>query len=728
MKYAWSLSQLLNQLSSDIQEHWRPHYEGKGKRKRWSSSTIARVLTKSDSLKRRWESLKAEEKAVWGLIDHSYGITSLQRLGRMVVLLGKGEEKDGRVILEGGRSLEEVVNALYDAALLAPFLPRWYLMNYKTYGYLWIIAAEYHQYLATAGRKALQDWLGYPLPSDRVEAGSPYHFQRDMLFLWGSAWRSPLRVLRDGHLGTRDVRRIAKDMAGIEDAEGLKEQDLPYFKVVHDMLTTLKLVSETMESFTARLDSEGHVPAFWHKSLPERGKLIWRTTHDLDWLWLFPSPIHAFLENSLDLNEPQMIEVTRKLMDVLQKKISQRSRHFWTYGDIWLWFLGMKEWGELWWNSMSSLSISFLTGEGEALLARLLGDMLHWMGFADRLWQGERVVGFRLSDLGRTLWTKDRRDFKEEGQVIVQPSFQVLAMGQAPLHHLALLETLSERVKVEHLVVEYKLDRDVVIRGAQKGLDATYALETLRQISTTELPQNVLRSLEEWIGESERVVAYENSALIAVADAALLDELVKEMDFRNRVVRLNEQTALVPDSLWPKVRDFLLKYRIPAETIASPEEELEDSAEVTPEGVIRPRRDVIGVFLRGTISRFAEPRPDGTWVLTPESVRRAVGSLPVEEIVAILKRLNGGPIPKEVEKNLYLWGYPFGRVQVLRLTVIRFPNPEALEVARRVLQLRKLLKPFPFAPDSGLALVDEKRLPEVLERLAALGIEVEGEA
>ena len=726
MKSRWSLAQILDEMDWEVGKHWRPHYEGKRKRKSWSPLAIANVLTREGAVNRRWRSLKAEEKAVWGLIDRADGITSLQRLGRLVRLLGKGEEKDGQVVLESGRPLKEVLNVLYDAALLAPYQRLWGDKSYTEYGNIWMIAAEYHKYLASAGRKALQDWLGYPLPSDRVEAASPYHFQRNLVLLWGSAWRSPLRVLRDGHLGTRDVRRVAKDLEGIEDVETHKEQDLPYFKVLHDMLVALGLAWETEVSFTAQLDPHGHVPAFWHKNPLSRGRLIWQATRNLDWAWQFPVRARMFLRDALYMTEEKMADVTNRFMGVFQKIAPRQPHYFWTYGDIWLWFLDMGKWEQIWWGLIHSLPVPFLTGEGEEMLARFWGDMVHWMGLADRLWQGERVVGFRLSDFGQALWAKGRWDFKEEGQVIVQPSFQVLAMGQAPLHHLALLEILAERVNVEHLVVEYKLDRDVVIRGVQKGLDAAYALQTLRRISTTDLPQNVLRSLEEWISESERVVVYENGVLIAVADAALLDELLKEKAFRDHVVRLNERTALVPSSLWTQIHDFLLNHRIPAETITSPEEELENSAEVTPEGIIRPRRHVTGVFLAGTINRFAEPRPDGTWVLTPQSVRQAAGHMPVAEIVALLKRLNGGPIPLEVEQNLYLWGYPFGRVQVLRLTVIRFPNPEALEVARRFLQLRNLLKPLPFAPDSGLALVDEKRLPKVLEQLAALGIEVEG--
>lgn len=125
-----------------------------------------------------------------------------------------------------------------------------------------------------------------------------------------------------------------------------------------------------------------------------------------------------------------------------------------------------------------------------------------------------------LSDVGRYLLGQGEDfeyaiDHGEQGQVVVQPNFEIAFLSPAPLAE-AVLARIADR-KGAGLGALFKLTKSSIIAAAAAGMTCDQVLETLRQVSTKELPQNVVREIEGWFGLCRNVTA-KTTTLIYCAD------------------------------------------------------------------------------------------------------------------------------------------------------------------------------------------------------------------
>ena len=86
-------------------------------------------------------------------------------------------------------------------------------------------------------------------------------------------------------------------------------------------------------------------------------------------------------------------------------------------------------------------------------------------------------------------------------RVIVQPDFSVVVIGMDPAP-AAELAPFCERVSghVGHGVLSFKITRESVIRAASQGLTAKAIVARLKKHASVDVPENVLREVEEWAG------------------------------------------------------------------------------------------------------------------------------------------------------------------------------------------------------------------------------------
>jgi hypothetical protein len=127
-----------------------------------------------------------------------------------------------------------------------------------------------------------------------------------------------------------------------------------------------------------------------------------------------------------------------------------------------------------------------------------------------------------LTDVGR-FFLGQSEDFeyepgrREEGQVVVQPNFEVAFLSPAPLAEAALAR-FAER-KGAGLGALFQLSKSSIFAAAGAGMTCDQVLDTLRRVSIKELPKNVEREIEGWFGQC-RTVALTTTTLIRCPDAA----------------------------------------------------------------------------------------------------------------------------------------------------------------------------------------------------------------
>jgi len=311
------------------------------------------------------------------------------------------------------------------------------------------------------------------------------------------------------------------------------------------------------------------------------------------------------------------------------------------------------------------------------------------------------------------------------GKLIVQPTFQLLAMGPVSLALLAQLDLFADRERADQGAFEYRLSRESVYRAQQLGMDTVRVTRFLEQAAETELPQNVRRSLDEWAAHHERIVFRTGVSLLQAADAELLNMLMEQTDAGQFIARpVSPEVALVKTNQQPQLVSTLIAQGVfPAVSGAQPEA-ADDNVIIQENGIIHPIHAVSSLHLRGRLSRVAEETDDGEWRLTPASVGRAGGSQgKVLRLLEELGKLHRGRLPETLVEQIKAWGGYYGNAAVETLTLIEFRDQAALDELRQHPELHEYLTSFP-SGSRAFAVVQANKLTQVKKVLDRFGVRV----
>jgi hypothetical protein len=335
---------------------------------------------------------------------------------------------------------------------------------------------------------------------------------------------------------------------------------------------------------------------------------------------------------------------------------------------------------------------------------------------------------FRLTSLGQGALGQDSPESlptDHTGKLVVQPNFQIMAIGPVGLDVLARLDLFADREQADRGAFQYRLSRDSVYRAQQAELPVSDIIAFLETEGQADLPQNVRRSLDEWAGHHERIVFRRGVTLLQAANPDLLERLRNEPLTGKFLARpVTGDVALVKHKRQPQLVDALLEQGfLPAISGADPEA-ADRSVMVEPDGLIRPIHAVPSLHLRGRLAQVAEETETGVWQLTPASVRRAGGSRnKVNRLLDELDKLHRGPLPDLLVTQLKAWGGYYGQANAETLTLLEFSDAAALAELSQYPALQPHLTPFP-AGNRALAVVSTDRLDQVKEILAEFGIQV----
>jgi hypothetical protein len=366
----------------------------------------------------------------------------------------------------------------------------------------------------------------------------------------------------------------------------------------------------------------------------------------------------------------------------------------------------------------------------QRFVAQVMADFLFQMGLVELGFDAATSKPtawsvFRLTPLGTAVFKNATLETTSAaGQIIIQPNFQILAMGPVPLNLLAQLDLFAERQKVDSRAFEYHLSRESVYAAQQMGYTVAEVEQFLTAVTPNDLPQNVSRSLAEWAAHHERIVFRRHVTLLQAADEALLEQLLNGEETRQMLARpVGNAVALVKSKRQPQLVEALQNIGIlPAVSGANPKA-ADKSVMVAENGRIQPVHAVPSLHLRGRLVRFAEEAKDG-WQLTETAVRRAGGSKKkAQRMIDELHKLNRGRLPKIIEEKVKAWGGYYGQAAVGTMTLFEFRDQETLAELCQLAELKELLHPFP-AGKRALAVVDGESVTAVQSILTRLGVEI----
>ena len=590
----------------------------------------------------------------------------------------------------------------------------------------------------------------------RVVGGNAAFFLRELYIYWDYVRRADVPLLQSGLVGKRSLKAL--NQALIEPDPSFEkagsENETRKLLFLRLLLQALGLVKATAGKLVAAGDAQSALPDLWTQELPTQTLTVLKA-----WVSLARDPTIASevlrlgpnlqagrdaLLTALKARQPQIWFEPDELVETLRARsvnflFAERSQfesrrfnsnYYSTY------------WGGSYYGSVSAL-LKQLDAAERKFVRNALDSLPLTLGLVEvsyderepKTWHAARLTALGqavLSHLdgraGKAAPLPDalaQLPTSDQGRVVVQPKFQILALGPVKLATLARLDVFADRRKTDVGATEYHLSRESVYRAQQAGMSVAEIVAFLTEATSADLPQNVQRSLDEWAAHHERITFRSGATLLQAADEAALQALLADPDFGPHLARpLAPDVVLVKPRHRPRLVESLLKRGVlPAISDDQPSS-ADHSVVIDEQGEIRPVHAVPSLHLSGRLARFAERGEDSAWVLTPDSIRRAAGDRPkVLDLIRELDRLQRGALPPSVAEMVKRYGAYYGDSAVETLTLIEFRDLQALDELLRDSALKKLLTRFP-AGDRALAVVDARKLPEVERRLAELGVAV----
>ncbi|MFL5384434.1 MAG: helicase-associated domain-containing protein [Longimicrobiaceae bacterium] len=170
-----------------------------------------------------------------------------------------------------------------------------------------------------------------------------------------------------------------------------------------------------------------------------------------------------------------------------------------------------------WWSSLPRTVEGWEEAWGNLLLT-FLARRLVPLGCATLARAGNGLA-FGLTDAGRYLLGA-ADDFVlapagAEGEVVVQPDFEVVFLAPAPRAE-AELGRIAERTGAG-VGALFRLTRASVLRAAEQGMSVGQVLETLESLARSGVPANVARQVRDWM-QSVRTVRIAPAVLVECPD------------------------------------------------------------------------------------------------------------------------------------------------------------------------------------------------------------------
>jgi hypothetical protein len=373
----------------------------------------------------------------------------------------------------------------------------------------------------------------------------------------------------------------------------------------------------------------------------------------------------------------------------------------------------------------------------ERVEANLIRAVIHrplwWMGLVDVGWLQDNLETpdvFRLTGPGAWLLSggPEPEIPAEGGQVIVQPDYTITAfdpISDAVLHEL---DQFAQRISAER-AIQFRLTQASVYNGQLLGWNAGSIQAALEQRTGQPLPANVVRTLQDWQSQHERIRILTDVAIVHAVDVQDLDYLEKDPQLspwlQNRPVA--NIALLAIDKKNAAFYNLLLKKGwLPLETVGPQTiETVAGAIDLDADGRLTFRVRSPDLYLHGFLSRFADPDGPDAYRLTPASIRRAAASgIPAPQIIEELQQLLAQAIPANLRARILAWAGHYGQAVLEDTHLLIVKDARTAEELLKDPELGDLLHPIRPSDVHTMLQVRTKDLERARRLLAERGVEI----
>jgi XPB/Ssl2-like helicase family protein len=614
---------------------------------------------------------------------------------------------------------------------------------------------------------ALEHRIEQPI---RAKESSAREFQRDLYFYWSTAHTTPLSLTKEARLYRRDLRLINDALLQPEDIQTKDEPDLPRLFFLRMLLTDIGILKRSQQTvqgidqppFLALKPAERIRRTFIHW----RDGLFWNELLSIEKITILGAG------SRLDPVPPQITQARESVLDHMAElhRVGRAAYTAIPAEERWIPFdqlidsLRIADYDFLFprnyrpsssnyysfygYTSYRSPYISYGNEMGwsisprfedeaegwEVVEARFIRAMLleplHWMGLVDIGYVGERPFAYRLTPVGEWVLGVGQEVMipEGEGKVIIQPNFEMFALDPISDLTLSKLDEFADRMSAER-AIKYQLSRNSVYRAQRNGWTSERIIDTLNRMSDTPLPQNVLRTIQEWQAIHERIRIYRRGSLLQAADAKLLDRLFQDPLIRAHLGTRPDPTAALIVQRPEKTEALIQKLQksgYPPARTRSADEKMRPSFRIDDTGQLHFDLDLPSIYLYQQIAPFTGRDERGDYYLTQSAIQEAIaGGMSVETILERLRALHLGPLPRWVEIKVRAWAKYYGKAAIQTITLIQFKDEKTLRELLAEPELEGMLQQFVPAQGKALAVTSQEALESLYEIFAERNIPIE---
>lgn len=177
-----------------------------------------------------------------------------------------------------------------------------------------------------------------------------------------------------------------------------------------------------------------------------------------------------------------------------------------------------------------------------------------------------RPAAFRITELGawvlglRKTYTPPKPEApKISGGFLVQPDFCVMVPESVDrLRHELFFERFLTRVSSDPMMAVYRLDFESMLKALELGISIGEIRGYLTQGADKPVPENILRALDDWQTQSQRI-KIRTVTLLETDDPVLLEEILHYKGMEQLAEERIQAAAVIDQQNAPKIKKLLEK-------------------------------------------------------------------------------------------------------------------------------------------------------------------------
>lgn len=670
-------------------------------------------------------------------------ISELERDGLVQAeLYANGRRSNAHQVADGLPTFGEAVAPLLDRALLLSATNR-YLPptseNLARYNTELLMARE----VLDATREAAQPLAHITSVLLSIHEASAQDFQRDVYLYWNYVREQSVTLTAAGLVPKRHLVKLNDALIHKEDTHAARDEtQVPRLHFVRLQMEATGLIRRVKR----QLEAVPSAHEFFGYSLARRSDRFFEAwKRSSEWNELLHLPIRPRQHEQRSPKAAQLVARARQyVLSLIEEYASQewlsiadlvkkvRASHY-----EFLFKRTREDYGAVnpYYYFHNPLGWGFPVGdEGEGwqkveseFIRSIVCQPLHWLGLVSLGDEDDQLTAFQLTPLGAYVFGLSAHAPSDDpaavnGQVVVQPNFQIFALEPIAEQTLASLDRVADRVKADK-VYEYHLTRESVYRAQQNGMCVPDVIAFLARAASTPLPQNVQRTLEEWGESFERIVIRRHVSLLHALDSEVLDHLQAESATQPFVLSRPLPRVLVTRGE-PSARDALMQALNARQQLPAFEnDEAHSALTLDDDGKVTLLHPVPNIFLIQALEEHAERRNEGYYLSERIVKAERTSGESTEQIIARWQQWHHGALPQTLLTQVKRWGRFYGAAHNAPLRLVQLPSADVVTA----LLVDPEIGPYvqAYAPDPTVVLVCADDVERVRVILDARGIVVQ---